>query len=356
VRFAAIGEFDLFDTDAALAQERLHGPLSEEFPEYKLRRARSVHADILILGSSRVMQFRGALFDRCVSTSCVYNAGGAGPTMRVAADFFDEVAAAGPPRVLLIGLDTWYFNGNDEANTHLPTDLTPGGGERVRRSVSFLRQFVPRLSQDPQLRAVVAGLVAAPEGFRGARAILKGEGFRPDGSYSYGAQFLADVADEAPAERSADAVTRVAQSCCRLERFTATDPQALQELERLAGAARRSGTQVIAFTLPFSDELMDAVARDEALRSGFADVDARLTETLQRLGIPFVRLTRPSDAGCRSSEMLDGFHPSEVCSARILELLTATDGISASLASFVDPRVLRARIDARPSDLVLGLP
>jgi len=37
-RFGAIGEFDLFGTDVSLMRERLQSPLSEAFPEYKLRR------------------------------------------------------------------------------------------------------------------------------------------------------------------------------------------------------------------------------------------------------------------------------------------------------------------------------
>jgi hypothetical protein len=355
-RFAAVGEFDLFDTNASLRAERLHGPLSEDFAEYKLRMTEGVHPDLLVLGSSRVMQIRETLFDRCSSRSCFYNAGGAATTVRSAQKFFEHVAASGAPRVLLLGLDIWQLNPNDTTNSHEPVDLTPGLAERLRRSIGVVRQFTPQLENDGALRSVIAGDAAVPQGYRGVRAILRGEGFRPDGSYSYGDKFITDVSNQTPGQRSAEAVERIAKSCCRLEQFVRADPRALTELQDLVSLAQRSGTRVIAFTLPFSDEVMDAVDQNAALRAGFADVDQELRDLFRRNGAEFVRIARLSDAGCFPTEMLDGFHPTEVCGARILARLIASASNARSLAPFVEEGRLRALIASRSSDLFLRPP
>jgi hypothetical protein len=355
-RFAAVGELDLFDTNESLRAERLHGPLSEDFAEYKLRMTESVRPDLLVLGSSRVMQLRATLFDRCSSGSCFYNAGGAATTMRSAQEFFDKVAASRAPPVLLLGLDIWQFNPNDATNSHEPVDLTPGFTERLRRSIGVVRQFTPQLENDGALRSVVAGFAAVPQGYRGARAILRGEGFRPDGSYAYGDKFITDISTQTPSQRSADAVERIAKSCCRLDHFVRADPRALLELQGLVALAQRRGTQVIAFTLPFSDEVMDAVDRDVALRAGFADVERELEDLFRRNGTEFVRISRLSDAGCAPTEMLDGFHPTEVCAARILARLLASANNTHSLAPFVEEGRLRVLIASRSSDLFLRLP
>jgi hypothetical protein len=353
LRFAALGEIDLIDADGSLINERLHGPVSEVFPEYKLRMTEGLRPSLLVLGSSRVMQFRASFFDGCSIRSCFYNAGGAAPTMRAGQDFLKEADMGQPPRVMLLGLDIWQFNPNDSANTHEPTSLTPSFIERVRRAIGIVRQFTPRLADDTELRSAVLGQTVAPEGYRGVRAIVRGEGFRPDGSYSYGDRFMTEIASQSPVERSADAVDRIAKSCCRLERFTRADPVSIGELQVLLTEARQREIDVIAFTLPFSDEMMDAVERDVALRAGFADVESQLAAVFVQDGVAFLRFSRLADAGCRPTEMIDGFHASEVCAARILDRLLDADGVSRALAPFVDRTRLRARIASRSSDLFM---
>jgi len=355
-RFAALGEFGVFETPEALPREALHGPLSEPFAEYKLLMTQQIRPDLLVLGSSRVMQVRGSLFNRCSVGTCFYNAGGAAPTTKTAEEFFGRIAANHPPRVMLLGLDIWQFNPNDAQNTHERVELTPSLAERFRRSVGVIREFTPTLLTDPQLRALVAGLTETPAGYRGARAILRGEGFRPDGSYSYGDQFFAEVSRNSVAERSAEAVGRIAKSCCRLEQFDQADAVSVQELERLISQARRSGTQIVVFTPPVTDELMDAVERDPVLSKGFADVDRVIRDVLSRNAVPFVLMTRPADAGCSSAEMLDALHPSEVCAARMVDRLLSSEVVSQLLGSFTDDLYVRSVIASTSSDFFIGRP
>lgn len=164
---------------------------------------------------------------------------------------------------------------------------------------------------------------------------------------------MSDVAGQTPAARLAEAVDRISKSCCRREQFTRADPLAIAELEQLLVQARHTGTQVIAFTLPFSDEVMDAVDRDAALHAGFADVESRLAAVLTENGVPFFRFARLADAGCRPTEMLDGFHTSEVCAARLLDRLLGFPAVARALAPFVDQARLEARIASRSSDLLM---
>jgi hypothetical protein len=353
-RLGAVGELDLFDTDAALLAESLHGPLAESFVEYKLRMASALRPDLLILGSSRVMQFRAALFDGCAARSCVYNAGGGATTLLEAQQFVDALPYA--PRVLVLGLDVWQFDPSDPTNTHQPGSLMPNALERARRALGVVRTYTPRLYDDEPLRSVL--LLGRPEapGARGVRAILRGEGFRPDGSYSYGPEFLQTASSQSPEARAADALGRIERGCCRFEYFTKADASALVELERLVRAAQTRGVAVVAYMPPYADLVAAAIESDPRLAGGFASARYEVSRLLESLGVPFSILSRASDAGCRAEEMLDGLHPSEVCSARILDRLLSTRGFAEALRPFVTADHVKLLISRASSSFSIGGP
>jgi len=353
-RLAAIGELDLFDSDGQLVAEELHGPVSESFAEYKLRMTSALTPETVILGSSRVMQFRDALFAGCGARICFYNAGGAATTMLEALEYVRSLPRT--PRLILLGLDVWQFNPNDATNTHQSSSLRPSGIDRVRRAIGTVRQLAPRIYADEALRSLVVLGEPASASRRGARAILRGEGFRPDGSYAYGPALMSDIAGQTPAARSADALDRVARGCCRFERFTEPDQQSLAELEQLVVEVRAKGATVVAFMPPYADLVSNAVDRDAALSVGFARVRDALRGLLSRRGIPFVDFARASSAGCDSAEMLDGLHPSEVCSARVLDRLLANDDIASALRPYTTAGHVRTLLSAAPSALSIGVP
>ena len=353
-RFALLGEVDLFDTDAALLSEGLHGPLSESFAEYKLRMTSALAPDLVVLGSSRVMQLRDVLFDGCQSRRCFYNAGGAATTIAEASTFLDSLPR--PPRVVLLGLDVWQFDPNDATNTHQPETLRPSTLERMRRALGIVREFTPRLYDDSELRSLIVSVRSMPQGVRGVRAVLRGEGFRPDGSYSYGAAFLSEVEAESTSARSLDALSRIARSCCRFEHFSVPDPRSLAELETVVNSAQARGTTVVVFTPPYSDEVVDAVERDPGVAAGFAAVDASLRDTFARLHVPFVSVGRASDIRCEPDEMLDGLHPSEVCAARLLAAMLSSGEVADVLRPYVTPVHLASLLAQTRSPLMLNGP
>lgn len=356
-RFAALGEFELFDTDASLVAERLHGPLDAPELEYKFRMTTILQPRVLMLGSSNVLQFRGSLFTKCTAPTCFYNAGGGMPTVRAGADFFDRLTMAGrPPDVLLLALDVWQFNPRYEENTHVDTRLRRDLQDQLRLALGVTRKFAPRVLTDADLREFVLGRIPTTGGLRGARAILRSEGFRDDGSYSYGTVSRAIVLSQSPTDRSADAVSRVARDCCRFQRFAHADSRSLEELDELLTAASRAGTKVIAFTVPLSDEVMDSIDRDPAERAGFRDVERSLREVLARHGVPFSPFWRASQAGCGPFEMLDGLHPGEVCAARVLQRIAGEGGNERIVGPYLDLDALQRKTERPSSELSLDDP
>src|ERR1700722_4483896 len=79
---------------------------------YKQEMYRKIKPEILILGSSRVMQYRKEFFSRSM-----LNAGGAMNSINegfsFVTDSFNEVA----PKVLIMGLDYWWFSANYKATS-----------------------------------------------------------------------------------------------------------------------------------------------------------------------------------------------------------------------------------------------
>ena len=92
--------------------------VSQDFVDYKLQLYAALRPDIAAVGSSRVMQFRGAWFRR---PFC--NMGGVAGNLAVLRSTVDAMLRLHRPRAVILGLDFWWFLPQWEAE---PFQL-PGG-------------------------------------------------------------------------------------------------------------------------------------------------------------------------------------------------------------------------------------
>ena len=136
--------------------------------------------EVLLLGSSRVGWIRSTFFNRNVN---VYNAGISVQKIGDFTRFLDRIPADKTPKVMIIGLDQRFFNPNSDP-------LTPDGID------SLLTEQVPAMDVLSNWSSVYEdyfhGQISLEKLFRasgsriGLEAIMKGSGFRNDGSYDAG--------------------------------------------------------------------------------------------------------------------------------------------------------------------------
>lgn len=350
-RAASFGEFgEAWGTPSESV--RLFGPLFDDIADFKLRATLRRRPDVLVIGTSRVWQWRQSMFVSCANRpGCFYNAGGAMPTVATGLEFFRSVAAENAPRVLLVGLDFWYLN-PAFIGPALPT-FNASFNNRLEYTLAVVRRFMFAMTHDAQIRALLAGQVAIPPGVTGARAILYDEGFHVDGSWLYSTRQYAEALGQSSAIRSARSLPSVLAGTDFFQPFSKADPVALRQLEELLDLAAAYGTRVVAFTPPFSGEVAAAIDGSGALSRGVADIERTLISAFAKRDIPLLDGRRVSDFGCAADEHWDGIHPTEVCVARLLLRLLEDARAGPILAPYADAARLRTMIDQRSSALSL---
>lgn len=147
-----------------LASDSLyHSKYNPTASAYKLSGIKFTKPDILVVGSSRTMQFRREFFSRSF-----YNAGGVASGVEQLEDFINRLLVIHKPRVILIGVDMWWFNQNHPyaAPDYVHTANAPSKN---------------LLQKEMEINKYLA--YAPAHGRMGYSAMQHDLGFAPDGSY-----------------------------------------------------------------------------------------------------------------------------------------------------------------------------
>ena len=155
--------------------------VSQDFVDYKLQLYAALRPDIAAVGSSRVMQFRGAWFRR---PFC--NMGGVAGNLAVLRSTVDAMLRLHRPRAVILGLDFWWFLPQWEAEPF--QEVPPTAGSYNYGFASLKKPWQWLLEGKISLRELAAPLLGlAGSGFRedrfGIMAQQTDDGFGPDGSW-----------------------------------------------------------------------------------------------------------------------------------------------------------------------------
>lgn len=304
VQSQAQGEFALFGSG-----------ISQDFIEYKLRLYEAVKPEIVAIGSSRVMQFRGTWF-----RESFLNLGGAAGNLAALRSTINGMLEIAAPKAVIIGLDFWWFLPQWEKDPYETAQLESGtynySFANLKKPWEWLLEGKISFSQ---LGAPILGIFG--KGFRadryGIMAQQTDDGFGPDGSWYYTAEitglkqafdyqfhdtlqnihngtrafYHASKGHDAPSQRHVDAFAEI---WCRL---------------------RSRGIQTFVFMPPLAPTPLAAM--------GQADYPHlyKLREAMLARGIDVADLTNPALLGSDECEFVDGFHGGEILYARILRAL-----------------------------------
>ena len=311
--------------------------------DYKARALPLVAPDVVVMGSSRVLQLRQAMFEGAT----FYNLGIMAGNLFHIEDYVSQIKSTGNlPRLILVGVDLDWFHHDDYG-----TDLYNHENSMIwQHSLTF----ADLLNQTRLLTAnLLEGKITYAELLSGeanrfgddylragTQTLIRGDGFRFDGSYYY-----------YTATRSADFTAPVynleevkSGNASRFNPATQADPRALAQFARLVAALKaHPSITVIAFSPPYAPQLYAQMeASDEY--AYFDEVRATLQGYEDERFIYF-DFSDGDLAGMTNANYVDSFHGSELVYTLMLQEMAR--GVPA-LASMTDPDWLQAQLDQRP--------
>ncbi len=308
VKNQAAGRFALFGSG-----------VSQDFVDYKLQLYAAVKPQVVALGSSRVMQFRGAYFRRPF-----LNVGGTAGNLPVLRSTLDAMLRLHRPEAVILGLDFWWFMPRwnpDPFKEEPPTSGSYGYNlDSLKKPWTWLLEG--KISWRDLLGPVLPRSLG---GFRddryGIMAQQTDDGFGSDGSWYYTGEI---TGQKRPFDyRFEDTLKQVRYG---IKAFATSPP--LKDSRDVGGIStahldafaeiycrlKARGIATYVFIAPLSITALDALrAREEDYPHLF-----RLRDALLARGIEVMDFTDPRTFAATDCEFVDGFHGGEVVYARIL--------------------------------------
>jgi hypothetical protein len=298
VREQAAGRFAVFGSG-----------VSQDFVDYKLTLYSAVRPDIIVLGSSRVMQFRGKYF-----TKRFLNIGGTAGNLAVLRSTIEAMLKAHTPEAVIIGLDFWWFTQKWEND---PFKEVPPTSGTYAYTFDVLKTPYEWLLEGK----LTAGQFFAPltGGFEkhlyGIMAQKTGDGFAPDGSWYYAADV---TGQQHPFDyQFQDTLKQVRHG---IKAFAAAPEIPAAHVDALAEILcklQSRGIRTYLFIAPLSLTVYDLMyEREKDYPQLF-----QLAALLNARDIEVQDYSNPRVLKSTDCEFLDGFHGGDVTYARILRAL-----------------------------------
>lgn len=268
---------------------------------------------VLVLGSSRVMQFRAGFF---LPGATFYNAGGTVARIMHFRAVLERLPRERQPQLLLIATDAYFFH---------------AGFDKVERdffNVAWLEEQMNARPSGSEVfhanwwtvwRDIAAGKIAWTQLFSlrglddhiGLNAVCNDQGFRNDGSYLYGAR-MRDITD--PRHRDfgfRSTLEQVEKGRGRFVHGSELSAPALRELDALLDTCRTRGIEVIGFLPPYPHAVWARMAAMPEKFGYLAKLPPTLRPRFEDRGFEFYDFSDFAALGAADSEAIDGFHGSE---------------------------------------------
>lgn len=299
---------------------------------YKLQSANRRRADVLALGTSRVMAFRDAFFKE---PKRFYNAGGQYSRYSDYAKFVSMLEYS--PQVVILGLEQWFFN--EEYRREHSGDLSSISVVDNRDFVGLLTRNWMQVYTDYH-----AGKFSLEDLFKdhakkriGLRAIVEDAGFENDGSYSYG-----KMLEKTLEERLDPIVAKVEKSRQEFGAGRQISLHALKELEAVLELCKKRGIHVVAFLTPYPAVIWRLLVSRPSDYGYMLRTASQVRPLFDHYGFSFFDFSDAGELGAAEDEILDGLHCSETTYLRVFLLLARRDKVLRQYAA--DEEWLNARL------------
>lgn len=305
--------------------------IAQDFVEYKLALYRKVHPTIAVVGSSRVMEFRGKYFSKNF-----LNIGGTAGNLSILRSTLDAMMRENKPEVVLLGLDFWWFTRKWEAK---PDAIVPPSSGSYAWSFEALKKpYEWLLTGKITPRTFFAPLLGEFQDNRyGIMAQRGSDGFGSDGSWYYTSQV---TGTEKPFDfQFEDTRKEVTHGIKAFAYATELSQEHLDVFAEIYCSLRARGVQVYVFIPPLSPRILEEMREREVQYPQLFT----LRDALQQRGIDVMDFTDAHMVGSSDCEFVDGFHGGQVTYARMLREMTDRHH---ALVGYVDVQKLDSDIMA----------
>jgi hypothetical protein len=310
--------------------------------------------EVLILGTSRVMQIRREMFG--TDRIDVYNAGGMIQHLRDLEEFADSLTKSDCPRAIIIGIEPWWFNQKWVETAEKEKSILSGrtkddgldGFSHGAIFQLFVRSLIISTGKKRKIREDVFSVwqrgLNTGSLFLGFTALDERAGFRPDGSMDYGHRAVprndwAFVDREEP-----PVVERIRNRKQGFESVTGLNSASVDRLRKSLSILKSKGATVICFAPPFSSEAMAAIDSISDLRSFWHDYLTVIPAIVDGEGGNFFDASRPEKVGMDDRCMIDGMHAMETFHLALLMKISIDPNLSNLLC--LDRIDLKNRLNA----------
>lgn len=302
--------------------------------EFKMLSANLRQPQVLMVGSSRVLQFRAQFFDK--QPREFYNAGAPAWTLDEVRRLLDGLTFT--PRVVILGLDQPWFNDAYVADV-LPESVNDFANVfMVNRS--FLQDVIGGESFD--LGAYLRRIEPGHGGLAlGLRAIRDGHGFRNDGSEQYGDFLVAHwLYPENERQRHLDELRDGKEMYVYGNTVSQTR---VAQLEEMLAWYQQQGIFVIGYLPSYMPTLYPQLIAD-GNHTYVQKLDGVLAPLFAQYGFAYFNFSDGAALGATDDDFFDGWHASERINLRLYEQMLAA--LPDVLGDYSDPAVLQAADDA----------
>ncbi|HFQ15794.1 MAG TPA: hypothetical protein ENK41_05505 [Rhodobacteraceae bacterium] len=282
-----------------------HSAALDNHPAYKAALYTARKTPVVALGSSRVLQINEKMF-RAPFTNL-------GRTLVHFNDLFvwlRRLEAMGPPKIVLLGVDFWWFN----------PAISPGRGKAgqlvsaVPFKLGYLRTLASELVRYPQLLAgLPAALLEPPACPLGIMARQFRDGFGPDGFRYRGFSLTATRPYQASDYRFSASLPLIRKSKKSFRHGQDYDAGRVRRFISAIKAAERRGMTIIMFFPPLAPTITRAMADSH----GYAYI-GKAVAALKRAGLKIHDFRNPDRVNASDCEFYDGFHQGDAVQARII--------------------------------------
>ncbi|MFN7922422.1 MAG: hypothetical protein U0Q16_20125 [Bryobacteraceae bacterium] len=316
---AGVGESVLWLTGESWAIERVvraqeqapivyqRGLLDPSVPAYKLRSIQMRRPRVLALGSLRTANWRGEMFGD--DAHSFFNAAGLVNNLTDVQTVLDRMPPGYSPRLVILGLDFWWFN------YAMPAPYTDLGADAAGNLSEHAQALAGVLINPWRLtRPASSGI--------GLGAQLNGRGYRTDGSWeSSGSN------PELPGVNAARRGELPFPEC------RAMSGERLQRLVMLLQQFQRRGVFVAGYAPPLSADLRQRIAEDEKQKFLWNDFLEQIPYAFLDHGFVFIDGSDTAKLGAKESDLADHITGGERYYTRLLAKLRQDPRIFAMLPS-----------------------
>lgn len=281
-----------------------YGPaLTQRTFYFKEHLYRHLRPEAAALGSSRALQFRAESFG--VPFANIGGMSGLYETDEIARALF----AAQPPKLLILGVDFWWFN---PANENLHPLRSPGD---ARMRLADLLQPPVWLATGRMTPRDAAAILDGDIPDAGISAILRKDGFDRFGAYYYTSIWNGErESDDRNFRTSLSKVKDGTGVFVHGDRISAA---ALRTFEDLLDFLAGKNIQVVLFLPPLAPSVLDAMEK----QGGYAYMkiaEQKIRALAARRGVPFFDFHDLRGIGSADCEFTDGIHAGQVATDRML--------------------------------------